>query len=104
MFINLTPHSITLVNNEGNIVMEIPSSGIARCESSRTKVFEIHGIGVNKTSFGEISGLPDPVDGTMYIVSRIVAEASKRLDLLVPDETVRDAEGRIIGCKSLAII
>lgn len=40
---------------------------------------------------------------TLLIVSRLVAEACpERDDLVVPDDTVRDDAGRIIGCRALA--
>ena len=43
--------------------------------------------------------LPDKQEGVLYIVSRITAEAlPNRDDLLMVDGTVRDDDGRIIGC------
>ena len=61
-------------------------------------------IKINSTSFGEVEGLPAPEDGTLFIVSALVAQALKgvRNDLVVPDDTVRDDRGVIIGCKSFA--
>lgn len=97
-FINLTPHEIILC---GRI---IPSTGLARCDSVVEKVMEIDSVCVNRRSFGEVTGLPEPERDTVYIVSRIVAEAvsGRRNDVFVVDETVRDENGKIIGCKSLA--
>ena len=55
--------------------------------------------------FGAVEGLPDPEEGVVWIVSRVVAEAAKeRDDLLVTDDAVRDDQGRIIGCRALARI
>lgn len=54
---------------------------------------------------GPVEGLPepDPACRVRYIVSRVVAEAARgRADLLIPDDTVRDEQGRIIGCRALA--
>lgn len=61
-------------------------------------------IKVNSTSFGEVEGLPEPQEGTIFIVSALVAQALRgvRDDLVIPDDTVRDEQGRIIGCKSFA--
>jgi len=47
--------------------------------------------------------LPDKQEGVLYIVSRITAEAlPNRDDLLMVDGTVRDDDGRIIGCTGFA--
>jgi hypothetical protein len=39
----------------------------------------------------------------LYIVSRVVAEAARdRDDLVVPDNVIRDDQGRVIACRALA--
>lgn len=48
-----------------------------------------------------IDGLPDPVDGVRFLVSRVTAAASDRTDLLFPQDEIRDSAARIIGCGSL---
>lgn len=59
-------------------------------------------IPVTATTYGAVSDLPDPVPGTVYVVSRVVAEACPdRSDLLIPGEAVRDQGGRVIGCRGL---
>lgn len=58
---------------------------------------------VKISRFGEIKNLPEPEEGTIYIVSQIVATAAKdRDDLFMVEDTIRDTEGRIIGAKNLA--
>ena len=106
MFINLTPHEVTLVDDAGSpLLVIVPEEISARCAVKREIAFTVDGIAVNRNVFGEVVGLPEPVTGTYYIVSRIVAEAAKeRDDLLIPDETVRDNSGQIIGCKSFAVV
>lgn len=105
MFVNLTPHVVTLVDGEGEVLLAIePEETAARCAVLREIAFTADGVQVNRSVFGEIQGLPEPVEGTWYIVSRIVAEAAQRQDLLIPDETVRNSEGQIVGCKSFATI
>lgn len=102
--INLTPHAVNLIASEA---ITLPPSGVvARCAVERTQVgtIEVDGIEipVNKTSFGEVTGLPKPVEGIIYIVSALVAQAAKRDDVLMVDDTVRDEQGRIIGARALA--
>lgn len=54
---------------------------------------------VNSTTYGTPEGLPEPVYGRYYIVSALTAQAAAdRKDLLIVDSTVRDGEGRIVGC------
>ena len=55
-------------------------------------------------SYGEVTGLPDPdpLGGTAYVVSRMVAEAAPhRGDLYFPMDVVRDAQGQIMYARSL---
>lgn len=104
MFVNLTPHQVTLVDDQGQVLLVVePEQTPARCSSQRHVVDTIHGVQVNRTVFGETTGLPEYEFGAFLIVSRIVAEANpQRVDLIIPDETVRDAAGQIVGCKSFA--
>ena len=60
---------------------------------------------INKAELTSVYGLPHRRDNIFYIVSRVVAEARRdRDDLIIPDETVRDGEGRIIGCRGFASV
>lgn len=120
--INLTPHEINihipnvwdmegLPNLEMNVdhgitTVTIPASGtIARCKTERKVIGNIDGIQITSTVFGEVEGLPEPKEGVVYIVSSLVAQAAKdRTDVFIPDDTVRDEQGNIIGCRSLGRI
>jgi len=106
-FVNLTPHEIRVIGAgpSGSDVI-IPASGtVARCESKRTVMGYVNSIPINRTVMGEVYGLPEAVEGVIYLVSRPVAEAAAdREDLLIPDESVRNEKGVIIGCKALAHI
>lgn len=93
-FINLTPHAVRLNNGT-----EFPASGtIARVTSSFT-AFDADGVA--KVVFGEVQNLPEPVEGTLYIVSALVLAASKRADLVAPatghPEAVRNDKGQIVS-------
>ena len=103
--INLTPHAINFLNENNNLVAYIPSSGIARAAQKRVSIGTVNGITVNKTEYGAVEGLPDPEYGTIYIVSVLTAQAAPdRNALYILDDTVRDDQGRIIGCRALAQI
>lgn len=101
--VNLTPHSITFVDAKGNVITTIqPSGTIARVKSGTVMTGEFCGIPVTATEYGEVENLPEREDGTIYIVSSLVAQrCPEREDVFIPNESVRDTEGRIIGCRSL---
>ena len=101
---NLTPHPITIVNNEDKIVRIIESSGLVRLTAKTVSQGKIDGIPLSKTVFGNPEGLPEFVEDTFIIVSQLVKTALPHTaDLLVPAEVVRDKKGVILGCKSLGI-
>lgn len=104
-FINMTPHEVVIVNSDSKeVIRKFPASGnLARVNSSTVTVGNIDGIDITRTQFSEVYGLPEPSEGTYFIVSLAVAQrATDRSDLLVPNGSVRDEQGRIIGCTSLA--
>jgi len=106
--INCTPHDVTIITTKGNITF--PRSGIIpRLTEQQKKINSINSNGIKidimEKSFLEPEGLPEPQEGTIYIVSALVAGAVKhRDDLVIPNDTIRDDQGRIIGCKNLARI
>jgi len=106
MVINMTPHAITVVDADCNIIRVYPASGkTIRLSSSTVSAGALpDGTPLTRTEFGEAVGLPDSAPDTMYIVSQLVKSALPgRTDLLVPAEVARDAAGNIVGCKSLGI-
>ena len=104
---NLTPHKVKVVDDDNNVVATFPSSGVARVYQHDVLVGEIESIPVVKTEFGEVSGLPEPTEDAVFIVSRITVEAARAQgrstdDLLVTSGAVRDDQGRIVGCRAFA--
>ena len=91
-FINLTSHAIHL--GDGRVFE--PSGSIARVSSKHTDFDEN---GVCRVEFGEVTDLPDPVEGTTYIVSGMVASVAKRPDVVSPatghPEAKRNEKGQI---------
>jgi hypothetical protein len=99
--VNLTPHTVNLPG------LALPSEGLARVSEVATEVSRMHTAGpapipVYSVSYGAVTGLPEPVEGTVYIVSRLIRTAlPERGDLASPYGLVRDAEGRAIGAEGL---
>ena len=104
--INLTPHAINFVQEDRSPILTVePSGQLARVSVHTETTGEIAGIPVTKSVYGEVEGLPEPEEGTIYIVSSLVAgRVPERKDVFIPNESVRDEKGRIIGCKSLGHI
>ena len=114
-FVNLTPHTITLMDDSFEVVEVLESKGMARTYEKKEIIKEINGINIFKTSFENVNGLPGKQKNVIYIVSRIILDACKdRDDLVTMSQIVRkDAEGGlsnhpfakgdIVGCQALSI-
>jgi len=106
--VNCTPHPIKIL--KVGIQIEFPPEEIsARCIQSTKVVETVEDINsgilfsLTATTYGEVIGLPDPEEGTHYIVSKIVAErCKKRKDLLIPNGVQVDSKGNVTGCISLS--
>ena len=115
MIENLTPHDIRIVDGDGVLVHEFPSSGrVARVSVTREQVGSvrvgcpelIQDIPVYREVYGVVEGLPvlESIPGCSnyryYIVSAMVRQAlPHRLDLLSPGDLVRGPDGQPVGCR-----
>ena len=105
--INLTPHTINICDESGNVVKSYPPTGNARVNTEFRDLLPIDGVPAKSVSYSETTGLPPAEEGVFYLVSMVVAQANPgRADLLCPNtapgEVVRDAGGQIVGVKSFA--
>jgi len=65
--INLTPHKITIVGEDGEVRARIPPSGkVARVVTEQTLIGYVENIPVVKTNFGDIEGIPHVCDNCDY--------------------------------------
>jgi hypothetical protein len=104
--INLTPHAISVANSEGDVVMTFPPSGnVARVATSQEVVWELVGRPVTRTVFGEVTGIPAPADGTVYLVSTLVAQAARRPDVVSPDTgpTAVRKDGQVVAVRGFQV-
>lgn len=110
--INLTPHTITFISANNNMQKYelAPSGVVARVAAHTENIGEVTTpegfvIPVTQTVFGQVEGLPAPEEGVVYVVSSLVAgRVPERHDVYIPNESIRDDKGRIIGCLSLGKI
>lgn len=109
--INLTPHALNIKLASGSMIKVEPSGQIARCTQRKQPVgtVDLYGddcapsITVSRTEYGDVTGIPDPEPGIIYVVSMLAAQAAKRSDVLFPGEAIRDASGNIVGCDGLSV-
>jgi len=103
--VNLTPHPLTLQGEDGQVTVP-PSGKVARAFQGNKvdDLIPIYSVPIVDLAVRKVVDLPDPEDGTVYIVSRPVALAlaGTRADVVVPDDFVRDDQGRIIAARRLA--
>lgn len=107
--INLTPHTVNICDEAGNIRQSYPSSDTCRVATEFQPAGTAGGVQIVRTTYGETEGLPAPETDKMYIVSMVVAQANpRRGDLLMPNtapgQAVRDAAGHILGVKTFCVI
>ena len=112
--INMTPHDVVVVDENNNVIVTVKPCGVIPRVEQRTKKLgtksytvdgKIYEISESENAYGEVIGLPDYDESKVLIVSRQTADAVKdRTDLRVPNETIRNDKGQIIGCQSIAIV
>ncbi|UOE78397.1 hypothetical protein [Parageobacillus thermoglucosidasius] len=113
-FINLTPHTVNVVDDSGNSILSVaPSGAVARVTTQQTVVGNVAGIDIVRTVFGDVDGLSAPQPDTVYIVSTLVLQSLKangidRDDVVAPDTSpesvVRDNAGNIIGVRRFQVL
>ena len=94
-FVNLTPHTINM--NDGRAFE--PSGTVARCSQEYGTPNEN---GVCPMIFGDVFGVPEPIEGTIFIVSALVSKAlASRPDVVSPatghPHAVRNEKGHIVS-------
>jgi hypothetical protein len=99
---NTTPHVVRVVDEQGNILLEIPG---AKQPLRLPEVVELD------EYLGDIpvfikhvvdGAAPIPFLNTLYVVSLPVAQIVRRGDFIVPHDLVRDDAGNVIGCRGFA--
>lgn len=105
-FVNLTAHSVSLLNGQEPI--EFPPSGTIIRLKEKVLETNIENQVKIKTVIYEADGAdswPQPRIGVLFIVSYMVAKAAPhRSDFIFPFDLVRKPGGVIVGCRSFARI
>lgn len=103
LFKNLTPHIITILDDDNTLVMSLRPQGIvARVQSRCEVVAVVGGVPLQRQVLGQIQDLPEPAEGFLLVVSAMVRMAlPERKDLCSPGDLVRGTDGNPVGCKGL---
>ena len=104
--INLCPHDITIVDEEGHIIIVLPheEGRVARVATTETPRENTLGypFPVVHREWGDVSGLPDPEPGVAFVVSApVVSACPGRADLFSPGRLIRDEHGNPTQCVGL---
>ena len=106
MIVNLTPHAVRIVHENGHTDTYAPSGTVARVDSATREVARFCAIPCHTTVFFGISGLPAAKKGMIYITSALVAQAAwreGRHDVVSPGDLLRDEQGNVYGCRHLVV-
>ena len=99
--VNLTPHPVNIfLNDDDDPIVIAPSGVVPRCSAANTVVAP----GFTQSVLGDVTGLPDKVDGVLLIVGALIRTACPdRDDLIGPDTSptgaVRNDSEQIIGVR-----
>ena len=104
--VNLTGHNIDVLTENG--VISIPAEAGKRIQlvQKQEQVGEIDWIPVMEQSYSidekVLNEIAPKIDWVIYIVSWIVAQATKRNDFYIVGQTIRSADrSTILGCKGI---
>jgi hypothetical protein len=104
--VNLTPSAINVADDEGNIIVTFPPSGnIAYVITGSNMTRELAGRPIIRVIFGEVTGIPEPSDDVIYLVTTTVAQAAKRPDVISPntDHTAVRKGGQIVAVREFHV-
>lgn len=104
--VNLTAHAVTVFDGDREVASWAPSGVMARLVERVGPVCRLvtdqGEVAMAEMSYAdEVEGLPEPEEGTAYLVSRVLAAAVARADLYFPLDEVRNDAGQITGCRAL---
>ena len=107
VIVNLTPHSITVCDEDNKPLLILPPSGkVARVSVKYVQCGTLNGVPIYQAEYGSVVDMPDPELDTAYVVSGMTAVAlagSGRTDIFVPGDLIRDENGNPIGCRGLRV-
>lgn len=102
--VNLTALTIRLCNDQGEVYQTFEPDEQQLTVRTQGEEHEVDGVPVEITRITGVDALPEPHDGTFYIVPQPVAYTSDRTDLVIPDTgptAVRQDDGTVYAVRRL---
>lgn len=109
MFVNLTPHPISVADANGKIVLTVGNDGtVARVSAVTAETRTVGGIAVGVQTFGEANDLPEQTANDVYyvvsgmVLAALAAKGCQRADVVGPrtDSTaLRNAQGHVVAVR-----
>jgi hypothetical protein len=102
--VNLTQKKVVIAKADGSYEV-IPTSGtVARVKAELVPVGMVGDVPIMRTEYTATTGLPEPIDGVLYVVTPYVRLANpERDDLVSPIMLIRDINGDITACRGLEL-
>jgi|DewCreStandDraft_5_1066085.scaffolds.fasta_scaffold01803_22 hypothetical protein len=100
---NTTPHPVNVLAPDGRTIT-IPAAEKPFRLGERVEVIgDLGGVPLVRKSLSGAE-LPPQSYRVFYIVPLAVAQVAGRPDFIIPDDLVRDEEGRVVGCRRFAVL
>lgn len=102
--INLTQHDIVIALPDETRITIPPTAPAARMATKTLQLPPVNTIPVVTTEFGDVQNLPEPQPDTIYVVSTLIAQRVRRVDVLSPDTgptAIRNANNQIEAVRAL---
>ncbi len=110
-FVNTTPHPVSVFNEADELVLAVREATDPLRLQEET-VLAGYTVGIKIVSKALVGVDEEDVralrscrlEGVNFIVPLLVAQAVRYEKFLVPDESLRDDQGKIIGCRRFAVV
>ena len=102
--VNLTDLTIRLADENDEVYKTFEPGDGSITVRSRGEEDEVDGAPIEVTYVTGVEGLPEPEDGTYYLVPQPVAYVLNRPDLLMPDtgpSAIREEDGKVYAVRRL---
>lgn len=102
--VNLTNLTVRLADEQGDVYATFEPDDQSVKLHTQGEEHEVDGVPVDVTTVTDVDGLPEPADGTFYIVPQPLAYVTNRTDLVIPDtgpSAIRNDDGKVQAVRRL---
>ena len=106
---NLTQNEVAVLDRHGHpVVTFYPADDPLRVLRRTRPDAVVDGVEIISTSLSLSRGLPEPEEGRLFIVGRLVKVAVERMfpersaEFIVPEGIIRSGSGQILGCQRMS--